>query len=254
MSIIFDFRQKTVLVTGATSGIGLATAEAFGQAGAHVIVHGRTDEECDKVVSTSVFEGMTVSPIATDLSHPDGSYALAEIVRAAASRVDVIVCNAGIAASGADNHEAAVTDVFAINLHHARIICAELIPEMAARDGGSIVLTSSLAALRGNGGLGVYSLTKAALCQLVRDLAVSWGPTGVRVNAVAPGLIATGWEERILSSESAKYKRLKMTPLRRIGQPNEVAQTTLFLASDAASFITGQTLSVDGGTSITDGS
>jgi NAD(P)-dependent dehydrogenase (short-subunit alcohol dehydrogenase family) len=116
------------------------------------------------------------------------------------------------------------------------------------------VLTSSLSGLRGNRNLGVYSLTKAALAQLARDMAVRWGPDNVRVNSISPGLIATGWEQKVLSDPQAAARRMQMTPLRRVGRPEEVAAAALFLASDAASFITGHNLVVDGGTLITDGS
>jgi len=125
---------------------------------------------------------------------------------------------------------------------------------MAARGRGSIVLLSSIAGLRGNAMLGHYGMTKAALAQLARNLAVEWGPSGVRANAIAPGLIATEWAGAILSSPDRAERRLGLTPLRRAGSPEEIAATALYLASDAGGFTTGQTIVVDGGTLISDGS
>jgi NAD(P)-dependent dehydrogenase (short-subunit alcohol dehydrogenase family) len=116
------------------------------------------------------------------------------------------------------------------------------------------VLTASIGGMRGNRGVGTYGLTKAALIQLARNLAVEWGPHGVRANTIAPGVIATSWADNILSNPEATAKRLGMTPLRRIGEPWEVAAAALFLAGPGAGFITGQVLAIDGGTLITDGS
>ena len=124
---------------------------------------------------------------------------------------------------------------------------------MAQRRDGVIVFTASIAGLRGNRSLGLYGLTKAALTQLARNLAVEWGPDNVRVNALAPGLIATSWAGAILRDPVASERRLSLTPLRRIGQPSEVAAAAVFLASPGAAFITGQTLVIDGGTVISDG-
>jgi NAD(P)-dependent dehydrogenase (short-subunit alcohol dehydrogenase family) len=124
---------------------------------------------------------------------------------------------------------------------------------MAARADGVLLFTSSIAALRGNRSIGLYGLTKAALSQLARNLAVEWGPSNVRANAIAPGLIRTAWAGAILSNPEASARRLGMTPLRRIGEPWEVAAAALYLASPGGRFVTGQTLVVDGGTMISDG-
>lgn len=251
-----DFSGKTALVTGGSSGIGLAMVEQLAVAGAHVLVVSENEPACESTASKLVQQGFSVSPMICDVSDPDALATLAHHALALAGQVDLLFCNAGIAGSlrfGDADYEQEVERVFAINLHHARHLCELLIPQMARVGGGSVVLTSSLAGLRGNRNIGVYSLSKAALAQLARDLAVRWGPQKVRINSISPGLIATGWEKAILSNRQSTEHRLNMTPLRRIGQPGEVASAALFLASDAASFITGHNLVVDGGTVITDG-
>jgi NAD(P)-dependent dehydrogenase (short-subunit alcohol dehydrogenase family) len=125
---------------------------------------------------------------------------------------------------------------------------------MAARGGGSVVLMSSIAGLRGNGSIGLYGLSKAALAQLARNLAVEWGPQGVRVNAVSPGLIRTPLAAGLLGDDAFMARRLQATPLRRVGEPEEIAGVVAMLVSRAGGFITGQNLVVDGGTTISDGS
>lgn len=249
--IASDFEGRTALVTGGTTGIGRAIVEALAARGAHVLVNSEDAAACAEVAARV---GGTALPF--DVSDTAGLDRLASGALAVTGRVDHLFLNAGITGrknAGEDGYEDEVERVFAVDLHHVRRLCDLLLPAMAAAGGGSAVLTASLAALRGNRSIGVYSLAKAGVVQLARDMAVRWGPDKLRVNAVAPGLIATGWEKAILANPDAAAHRLRMTPLRRIGQPGEIAAAALFLASDAASFVTGQTLAVDGGTSITDG-
>lgn len=246
-----DFSGHTALVTGGTTGIGRAIVAALGASGARVMVNSEDAAACARVAG----EEKKVIALPADLADDAAVDALAaDVLREGAP--DHLFLNAGITGrlrAGDDGYEAEVATVFAVNLHHARRLCDLILPAMAARGRGSVVLTASLSALRGNRNIGVYSLTKAALAQLARDMAVRWGPDGVRVNAVSPGLIATGWEKNILADRDAAERRMRMTPLRRVGRPEEIAAAALFLASDAAAFITGQNLAVDGGTSITDG-
>lgn len=139
--------------------------------------------------------------------------------------------------------------VFQVNLASAR-----LVPAMAARGGGSVILMACIAALRGNRAIGLYGLTKAALAQLARNLAVEWGPQGVRANAIAPGLIRTPLAAGLVQDAAFMARRIAMTPLRRVGEAHEVAGVAVMLASAAGAFVSGQTLVVDGGTLVSDGS
>ena len=246
-----DFTGRTALVTGGTHGIGRAIVAALAAAGARVLVNSEDAAACSAVVS----EEPDAAALPADLVRPEAVTALADRVLAL-GRVEHLFLNAGVTGRlryGDDGYEEEVTRVFAVNLHHARLLCDRLLPAMATHGGGSVVLTASLSSLRGNRDIGVYSLTKAAMAQMARDMAVRWGPDKVRVNALSPGLVATGWERAVLCNPEAAERRMRMTPLRRVGQPEEIAAAALFLASDAASFITGQNLAADGGTSITDG-
>jgi NAD(P)-dependent dehydrogenase (short-subunit alcohol dehydrogenase family) len=144
-------------------------------------------------------------------------------------------------------------EVMAINLRHPFRLANLVAPLMAEQGGGSIIATASIAGLRGNRYIGLYGITKAALISTVRSVAVEWGPSGVRANAIAPGLTNTSWASNILSDEEATRRRMTLIPLRRIATTQEIAGTAVFLAGPAAGSITGQVIVVDGGTSVTDG-
>jgi NAD(P)-dependent dehydrogenase (short-subunit alcohol dehydrogenase family) len=252
----FDFKGKVALVTGGTTGIGRAIVDGLATGGARVLVNSENAEQCDQVVAELRAKGLDADALPADLSQKDGVEGLAAKAWSAQERLDMIFCNAGITGSvklGEEGFDEDSSLVFDINIHHPRRLCDILLPKMAAAGTGSAVFTSSLSGLRGNKNIGVYSLTKAALAQLARDYAVRYGPSNVRVNAVSPGLIATGWETAILSNPEAAERRLGMTPLKRVGKPEEIANVALFLASDLPTFVTGHNLVADGGTLITDG-
>lgn len=250
---MFDLTGRTALVTGATQGIGLAITQALTQHGARLILSDRDEAACVRVAQELQRAGHDVVPIAADLAHEESIDALCK----SAGPIDVLVCNAGIQGPAGPSALASNEDwqqVMDVNLRAAVRLSARLIPGMAARGGGSVVLMSSIAGLRGNRAIGLYGLSKAALAQLARNLAVEWGPQGVRVNTVSPGLVRTPLATQLMADEAFMKRRMQATPLRRVGEPQEIAAVVLMLASPAGGFITGQNLVVDGGTTISDGS
>lgn len=252
----FGMENKSVLITGATRGIGLAMAEAFVDAGANVIVSSDEADECDAVAKRLARNGRKVIGVACDVRSPAELEALVAQTNAKLGPIDVLVCNAGVCphfGPMGEADDATYEQTFAVNLQHSLRLTGLVAPQMAERRQGRIVLTSSIAGLRGNKAVGLYGLSKAALAQLARNLAVEWGPYGVTANAISPGLIATAWATGILTDPEASKKRLQSTPLRRVGEPWEVAAAALFLASPGAGFISGHNLVVDGGTLVSDG-
>lgn len=243
----FRLNGRRALVTGAASGIGRAISVAFSEAGAELVIADRDGPGCEELAGNLAAEAIVL-----DLGD---KAALADLGRRA-DDVDILVCNAGVAGNRGQMHEATAADweqLRAVNLDHPLHLSGMIAPSMARRGRGSIVLMSSIAGLRGNAAIGLYGLTKAAISQLARNLAVEWGPRNVRANAIAPGLISTNWASEILRDEVAASRRLELTPLRRLGTPEEIANVALFLASDSSSFVTGQTIVADGGTLICDG-
>lgn len=256
MSGLFDLRGQVALVTGATGGLGMAMVEAMAAAGATVVVSDRDAAVCEATVRQLRVAGYVAHAAACDLALASDIHAMVDEVIARCGHIDTLVCNAGV--QGPAGPIGAISDadweqVMGINLKSALQLCARVIPGMAARRAGSVILMSSIAGLRGNRAIGLYGLSKAALAQLARNLAVEWGAQGVRVNAISPGLIRTPLAEQLLADEAFMARRLALTPLRRVGEPSEVAGVAVLLASRAGAFITGQNLVVDGGTTISDG-
>jgi 3-oxoacyl-[acyl-carrier protein] reductase len=242
---------KTALVTGGSRGIGRATALALGQAGAQVIVHyGSAEKEAAAVVAEIRNAGGKAEKVAADLRAADGPHLLAERVRAIiGDHLDILVANAGIA-KAASIAETKVEDfdaLFAVNVRAPYFLVQQLLPVMCK--GSSVILLSSLAAHAAVGDLSAYSATKGAIDTLVKHFASALGERGIRVNAVAPGVVPTEMSN-FTKTDAGRDYTLGMQALKRLATPEEIAAAIAFLASDQARWITGDTLRVDGGSKL----
>jgi NAD(P)-dependent dehydrogenase (short-subunit alcohol dehydrogenase family) len=249
----FNLHGKTVLVTGSTRGIGLGIAKALGSAGAQVVISSEDPDDTEKVTADLRAKGHVAHGIVCDVTDDAALNALVEGTLSQVGGIDSLICNAGITGEAGSWALDDFDRVMAVNLRSMVALTTLTLPHIAARGGGSVILMSSLSALRGNGAINAYALAKAGVAQLARNLAVQWGPKGVRVNAIAPGLIDTPLSAPLMADEGFMQRRMQMTPLRRTGTVDDVAAACLFLAAPGSSFITGQQIAIDGGTSITDG-
>ena len=242
---------KTALVTGASRGIGRAAALALAQEGAQVLVHyGRGAQEAAAVVAEIRAAGGRADLVGADLEAPDGPHKLAERVRAIiGERLDILVANAGVS-KAASLEELTVEDfdrLFAVNVRAPYFLVQQLLPIL--HDGSSVTLLSSLAARSAVGTITAYAATKGAIDTLVKHFALILGPKGIRVNAVAPGIVETDMSNFARTDAGRDYA-LGIQALKRIAQPADIGGVIAFLASDDARWITGDTIRVDGGSKL----
>jgi 3-oxoacyl-[acyl-carrier protein] reductase len=242
---------KTALVTGASRGIGRASALALAKAGAQVMVHySNSGKEADAVVAEIRQAGGRAEKVAADLRASDGPHALATRVRAiVGDRLDILVANAGISKSASieDTKIEDFDNLFAVNVRAPFFLVQQLLPALCK--GSNIIFTSSLAAHASVGALSAYAATKGAVDSLVKHFASALGPRGIRVNAVAPGVVETDMSN-FTKTEAGREVTLGMQALKRIAQPDDIAPAVVFLASDDARWITGDTVHVDGGSKL----
>ena len=255
MSNLFDLTGKVAIVTGSSRGIGRAIAEAFATHGAKVVISSRKQEACEEVaagINAAHGEGRAVA-IAASISDKEALRRLIDGAMAAFGRIDVLVCNAasnpyyGPLGGISDEQFRKILDNNVLSNHWLVQMVA---PQMLERGEGSIIIVSSIGGLTSSTTIGAYNVSKAADFQLARNLAAEFGPRGVRVNCIAPGLVRTDFARALWENPDTLKAVTRGTPMRRIGEPHEIAGAAVFLASPASTFMTGQTIVVDGGSTI----
>jgi NAD(P)-dependent dehydrogenase (short-subunit alcohol dehydrogenase family) len=242
-----SFEGKSALVTGGTRGIGLAIVRALRGQGCRVIAITKSRDQID-----SFHREFAEDPLASaELADVRDRKSL-EALLSKMNDLDILIPNAGVntRVKALDLPEEPLRDMLNTNLYGVFVTCQVFVPLLVAKGGGRVVITSSVSAIHGMDLRAAYAATKAGLSGLVRALAIEWGPLGVTVNAVGPGVIETPLTRAYMEEHPERVEAtVANTPLRRVGQPEDVADVVLFLASDAARFMTGQTVFVDGGLS-----
>ena len=247
----FDMTGKVAIITGSSRGIGKAIAEDYADHGAKVVITSRNIGPCEEVAAAinAKHPGAAIA-VSSSLSSKESLQAMVDAGRAAFGRIDVLICNA--ASNPHYGPMETITDeafrkTLDLNIVSQHWLITMVAPEMRARKSGSIILVSSIGGLRGSEILGAYAITKAADIQMARNLAREFGPDNVRINALAPGLVRTDFAKALWENPENLKHSVEGACLGRIGEPHELAGAAVFLGSDASSFMTGQTLVVDGG-------
>ena len=252
---LFDLTGKIAVITGSSRGIGRAIAERMAEHGAKVVISSRKAAPCQEVadaINARYGAGRAIV-VPASISSKDDLQRLVDTTRAELGPIDILVCNAasnpyyGPMAGIADDQFRKILDNNIVSNHW---LISMVAPEMTARKDGSIIIVSSIGGLRGSEVIGAYCISKAADMQLARNLAHEYGPHNIRVNCIAPGLIKTDFAKALWENPAALAERTRTTPLRRIGEPDEIAGAAVFLASKAGSFTTGQSIVIDGGVTI----
>jgi NAD(P)-dependent dehydrogenase (short-subunit alcohol dehydrogenase family) len=250
---LFDLSGKTAIITGSTKGIGRAIAEALARAGAKVVISSRKADACEEVAAHIRSEGGEAAAIACHIGKREDVEHLVSETKNQFGQIDILVCNAAVnpyygpMAGLTDDAFAKVIDS---NVRSNIWLCNLVLPGMAERKDGSVIIVSSIGGLKGSLNLGIYAISKAADFQLARNLAVEWGPRNIRVNCIAPGLVRTDFARALWDNPEALAKTEAATPLRRIGEPEDIAGAAVYLASPASRWMTGQVIVIDGGVTI----
>jgi dehydrogenase/reductase SDR family protein 4 len=252
---LFDLSDKVALITGSSRGIGKAIAEEMSAAGAKVVISSRKQEACDQVRDEIRARGAEAVSIACNIGRKEEVEGLVKGTLDQLGRIDILVCNAAVNpfyGSLLKLDDDAWDKIMDCNVKSSWWFTKLVVPHMVERGAGNIILISSIGAFRSTSVLGAYGISKAAEAQLARNLALELGPKGIRVNAIAPGLVKTDFAKALWSNPAILQNVEQRAPLRRIGQPVDIAGVAVFLASQAASFVTGQLIVADGGSTLGD--
>jgi dehydrogenase/reductase SDR family member 4 len=250
---LFDLSGKAAIVTGSSRGIGRAIAEGFAEAGARVVISARNEAPCEETAAAIRAKGGEAIAIPARISDKAQMESLVAKTREKWGGIDILVCNAAINPHYGPLEdltdqvfERMMTNNVLSNLWLSKLV----VPDMKAKHEGSIIFISSTGGLKSSRVIAMYGVTKAADIALCRSLAAEWGPHGIRVNCIAPGLIVTEFARALYEDPERRARREAQTVLGRLGQPEEIAGAALLLASRAGSYITGHTLVIDGGTMV----
>jgi NAD(P)-dependent dehydrogenase (short-subunit alcohol dehydrogenase family) len=250
---LFDLDGKVALITGSTRGIGLAIARRFAEHGARVVISSRKTEACEAARAAIAGAGGDAIAVPANIGYKDQLRALVDATLAAYGGIDILVCNAAVNPYFGPLEKIpddAFDKIMTTNVRSNLWLCNMAMPEIAKRGGGSVIILSSIAGLMGTRLLGAYALSKAADSQLARNLAVEWGRRNVRVNCIAPAIVRTDFAKALYENEAIYQAALKQYPLGRLGEVDDISGAAVFLAGKAGAFLTGQTLVIDGGTTI----
>jgi NAD(P)-dependent dehydrogenase (short-subunit alcohol dehydrogenase family) len=252
---LFDMSGKVAVITGSTKGIGRAIAERMAEHGAKVVISSRKQDQCDLVAKeiNDRFGKGTAVAIAANISSKENLQNLVDESRRAFGKIDVLVCNAasnpyyGPLANISDDQ---FNKILGNNIVANNWLISMVVPEMIARRDGSIIIVSSIGGLKGSTTIGAYCISKAADMQLARNLACEYGEHNIRVNCIAPGLIKTDFAKALWDNPDTLKSSTSHSPLQRIGIPDEIAGAAVLMGSAAGNFMTGQTVVIDGGRTI----
>ena len=249
----FSLDGKVAVITGSSRGIGRSIAEHLAAAGAKVVISSRKADACETAASAIRANGGQAIAVPANISDKSQLEKLVTETRNKWGRIDVLVCNAAsnpYYGPMADMPDEAFDKILRNNIVSNHWLANLVLPEMAKRKDGAVIIVSSIGGLKGTAVLGAYAISKAADMQLARNLAIEWGPHNVRVNCIAPGLIRTDFARALWENPDVLKHYEKQTPLKRIGEPDDIGGIAVFLASRAGAFVTGQTIVADGGVTI----
>ncbi len=249
----FDLNGKAAIITGSTRGIGRSIAEHLAAAGAKVVISSRKADMCEQVAAAIRSSGGDAIAIPANIGDKAQLESLVKETRRQCGRIDVLVCNAAsnpYYGPMSKMPDEAFNKILQNNIVSNHWLANLVLPEMAERKNGAVIIVSSIGGLKGTSALGAYAISKAADMQLARNLAMEWSPHNVRINCIAPGLVKTDFARALWENPEILKHYESQTPLRRIGEPDDIGGIAVFLASRAGAFVTGQTIVADGGVTI----